>query len=180
MNIFLDTTQSEFVACLFDENFQIKTKAIIKTIYKVEEVIRFFNNLLIEKKIQIKDIKNFYINIGPGSFTGSRIALIYVRTISQITGCNILTTNTFKLLDNKLENELFISANKHHSFTISTNNIEDISKTKLVEKSVNEKIINYNKLLNSFSDYMYLFKLEKNILDIKPEYGSTPQIGRLK
>ncbi|MGL5617525.1 MAG: hypothetical protein ACRCWU_00505 [Metamycoplasmataceae bacterium] len=180
MNIFLDTTQSEFVACLLDENFKIKIKTIIKTIYKVEEVASFFNTLLIDMKVHIEDIKNFYINIGPGSFTGSRITLIYVRTISQITSANIYTTNSFKLLDNHVDDKLFIAANKNHSFMILRNNIEDVSKTILVEKSNEEKIIDYNKLLSSFNDYVNLFKLEKNILKIKPEYGSTPQIGSVK
>ncbi|MGL5732685.1 MAG: hypothetical protein ACRCXE_01270 [Metamycoplasmataceae bacterium] len=180
MNIFLDTTQSEFVACLFDDNFLIKNKTIIKTVYKVEEVTNFFNNILIDMKLQIKDIKNFYINIGPGSFTGSRIPLIYVRTVSQMTGANIYTTNSFKLLDNQIDDELFIAANKNHSFMINRNNINDVSKTKLVEKSNKEKTIDYNNLLSSFKDYAYLFELEKDILLIKPEYGSTPQIGSVK
>ncbi|MGL4252097.1 MAG: hypothetical protein ACRDCJ_00265 [Metamycoplasmataceae bacterium] len=180
MNIFLDTTQYEFVGCLFDDNFNIKTKTIVKTVYKVEEVTKFFDALLIDMNVDIKDIKNFYINIGPGSFTGSRIALIYTRTISQITGASIFTTNSFKLLDSKSDDQLFIAANKNNSFMISLNNIEHVSKTKLVEKTNKEKTIDYNKLLSSFNDYINLFQLETDILKIKPEYGSTPQIGRAK
>lgn len=178
MNIFLDTTQPEFVACLFDENFKIKSKLIKETIYKVEEIPKFFDDLLIDKKINIKDIKNFYINLGPGSFTGSRISLIYVRTIAQIIGSNILTTNSFKLLNDK-SNSLFILANKNHSFKIDKENIDSASKTILTEKSTQEKSIDYLKILNSFADYVHLFKLEET-LSIKPEYGSTPQIGSKK
>ena len=101
MKIFLDTTQSDFVACLFDENFKIKNKIIKETIYKVEEIPQFFTTLLINEKIKVQDIKDFYINVGPGSFTGARIALVYVRTIAQMTGAKISITNSFKLLTNK-------------------------------------------------------------------------------
>ncbi|MGL5205312.1 MAG: hypothetical protein ACRC7B_00115 [Metamycoplasmataceae bacterium] len=168
------------MACLLDDDFNIKIKTIIKTLYKVEEVVRFFNSLLTDVKMHIKDIKNFYINVGPGSFTGSRIALIYVRTISQITGATIFTTNSFKLLDNQLDDQLFIAANKNHSFMLSQNNINNVSQTTLVEKTNQEKSIDYNKLLSSFKDYVNLFDLEKDILKIQPEYGSSPQIGSAK
>lgn len=179
MNVFLDTTQSEFVACLFDEDFKIKAKIIKETIYKVEEIPNFFNDLLVSKKVNIRDIKNFYINIGPGSFTGSRISLVYVRTISQITKSNIFVTNSFKLI-NESEDKLFISANKNNSFMINYQDIDEVSKTILIEKSSFEKSINYAHLISNFKDYLNLFKLEENILKISPEYGSTPQIGSPK
>lgn len=176
MNIFLDTTQTDFVACLFDENYNSKKQQIITTKHKVEEITNFFNNLLIEYKLKINDIKNFYINLGPGSFTGSRIALVYVRTIAQITNAKILTTNSFKLLGSE-EEVLFLSANKNKSFQINLKNINNISETKLVDKSTKEKEINYKALLSSFKDKLILFEEEKDILKIKPKYGSMPQIG---
>ncbi|MGL6125080.1 MAG: hypothetical protein ACRC1F_01150 [Metamycoplasmataceae bacterium] len=180
MNIFLDTTQGEFVACLFDEDFQIIRKTIKTTAYKVEEITLFFDNLLIDKKAKIKDIKNFYINIGPGSFTGSRISLIYVRTIAQISGANIFVTNSFKLLDSLSEDELFISANKNNSFFINKKNIDNITKTTLVKKSKEEKLIDYKNIIANFKSYKNLFTLKNDLLKIKPEYGSTPQIGSVK
>ena len=178
MNIFLDTTQNEFVACLFDDNFKIKNKIIKSTTQKVEEIPKFFDSLLINKIININDVKNFYINIGPGSFTGSRIALVYVRTIAQITNANILITNSFKLLWSK-NTKMFIYANKNNSFKINIENIEDMSKTELVPKSTQEQLIDYKEILNDFNNVASLFVL-KSPLDIKPEYGSMPQIGSVK
>ena len=101
--------------------------------------------------------------------------MVYVRTIAQITNAKIYITNSFKLL--RSDNEtMFISANKNHSFKIDIVNIDNISKTELVEKSTEEQKINYKQLLNDFYNVIHLFKLE-NPLNIKPEYGSMPQIG---
>jgi tRNA A37 threonylcarbamoyladenosine modification protein TsaB len=175
MKIFLDTTQSNFVACLFDEKFKIKNKVIKATVYKVEEIPQFFTNILINYKLKVEDIKDFYINVGPGSFTGSRIALVYIRTIAQMTGANIFITNSFKLLSEP-QDDLFIFANKNHSFKINTKNINDLSKVSLTEKSEHEQLINYTNLLNQFESNLSLFELTKPG-DINPEYGSSPQIG---
>ncbi|MDK2819506.1 MAG: hypothetical protein KFW07_01585 [Mycoplasmataceae bacterium] len=179
MFVFLDTTQSEFVACLFDENYQVIKQIIKKTKYKVEEITNFFNILLIEHKLDISKINLFYINIGPGSFTGSRISLIYVRTIAQITGAKVWITNSFKLLENNTNSNLFIFSNKNHSFKIELKNIDVLSKTELVVKSDNESSINYDNLLKNFNSNLHLFS-EKDLMDIKPEYGSMPQIGNIK
>lgn len=179
MFIFLDTTQSQFVACLFDQNYKIIKHVIKETKYKVEEITNFFNILLIDNNVNVDQILSFYINIGPGSFTGSRISLIYVRTIAQITGAKILTTNSFKLLDNNIDSDLFISSNKNHSFKISSINIDNLAKTELVEKSDNESLINYDNLLKNFKLKTHFFR-EQDLMDIKPEYGSMPQIGDTK
>lgn len=178
MTVFLDTTQNNFVACLFKENYLVEKYSIIKTQRKVEEITFFFNELLINKKMQIKDIESFYINIGPGSFTGSRISLVYVRTIAQITGAKIFITNSFKLLQ-KNNNELFVYANKNHSFKIGLKDIDNLTKTLLVDKSDQESEIDYKNILFSFKESLNLFK-EEDLLKIKPEYGSMPQIGNKK
>ena len=175
MNIFLDTTQNEFVGCLFNSDFKIINKFIKETVYKVEEIPKFFTTLLVQEKINIQNVKNFYINVGPGSFTGSRISLVYVRTIAQITGANIFITNSFKLL-NDLQNDLFIFANKNHSFKINAQDIDHISKTILVAKHEDEQKIDYLKLLNNFSKNIDLFK-KTDIAKILPKYGTLPQIG---
>ncbi len=178
MNIFLDTSQKSFVACLFDKDYFVKKQVIKDTTHKVEEIPLFFNDLLIDNKINIHDIKNFYINIGPGSFTGSRISLVYVRTIAQITGAKVWTTNSFKLL--KCDDDfLIINANKNKSFKINKQNINHLSKTILISKSIDEKSIDYKGLIFNFKDSLKLFT-EEELLSIKPEYGSMPQIGSEK
>ncbi len=178
MNIFLDTTQNEFVGCLFNHDFQIINKFIKETVYKVEEIPKFFTNLLIKEKIKVQNINNFYINVGPGSFTGSRISLVYARTIAQMTGAQIFITNSFKLLNNS-KDDLFIFANKNHSFKINVKDIDDISKAMLIAKCEDEQKIDYLNLLNNFNENIHLFK-KTDIAKILPEYGSSPQIGNGK
>ena len=45
----------------------------------VEDIIKFFDNIP-----NLHKIEDIYINLGPGSFTGARIALLYVRTLAQL------------------------------------------------------------------------------------------------
>lgn len=173
MDLFIDSTQKEFVASLMQDN-KIIFKSRIETKYKVEEIISFFDNIE-----DINKIRNFYINLGPGSFTGSRIALLYIRTIAQINDCNIYATNTFELIKKQMKKSLFldkkiyISATKNKSFMYKNKTIG------LVEKSKKEKEINYDYILNNFNIYKPLF-IKKELSELEPIYASNPQIGDIK
>lgn len=170
MNLFIDSTQREFVAALYDEKFEIIKYKILDTKYKVEEILFFFNDI----EESINKIKNIYINLGPGSFMGSRIALLYVRTISQLKKINIYTTNTFRLIDIKGANtKKCIFATKTKSYCLINFEIE------LTEKSKNEICLDYKKIVSNF--FKYLDRFDLTLTDIlKPIYVSNPQIGKIQ
>lgn len=169
MKLFIDTTQKNFVCSLFDNQFNPIKYKIKETKFKVEEIINFFNSLP-----SMDEIKDFYINVGPGSFTGARIALIYIRTICQIQTKNIYSISTFELIDsNSSLNKIYINASKNKSYCLWENKIF------VCDKNENEQEPNYLKIINNFLKYKNKFK-KSSIKKIKPIYSSSPQIGTIK
>lgn len=172
MDLFIDSSQKVFIAALLDAN-NIVFKSKIETKYKVEEIVSFFDNIK-----NVNDIRNIYINLGPGSFTGSRIALLYVRTLAQINGSSIFGASTFDILKTQFkkkifDNRIFINATKNKSYCLQGNDI------KLVDKSKKEKEIDYDLFLSDFEKNKIIFKWYK-LDELKPIYASNPQIGDIK
>lgn len=174
MKLFLDTTQRIFVATILNENDQPIFSKFVDTKYKVEEIIDFFNNVP-----NFDSIKQIYINLGPGSFTGSRIGLLYVRTIAQLNSeIEVFTTNTFNILKiqnpKKIIKKFFIFATKNKSYYLT--------KDKMIlyhKKSKKELEINYDLLLKNFSKNEKIFS-KSNIASLMPIYISQPHIGEQK
>ena len=175
MTLFIDSSQSIFAAAIFESNKSIYT-CHVDTKYKVEEIINFFSNLP-----YFDNIKNIYINCGPGSFTGSRIALLYVRTIAQIKDdIKLFTTNTYKLLSKQykfgrlfLSKKFYIPATKNKSYCLESNKIS------IVDKRHKEVQIDYKDIFNNFAKYLDIFE-QNETPTIQPIYASNPQIGEIK
>ncbi len=172
MKLFIDSSQTKFIAALIDNN-KVIFSSNIDTKYKVEEIINFFNNVP-----NLHKINHIYINLGPGSFTGSRIALLYVRTLAQLNNnIQIYTSNTYLLLlslNKKIWNKkFFIFATKNKSYLLTNKFI------KVVNKKKKECQINYDLLLNNFDKYHNIF-VPTSIEDLQPIYASQPQIGEIK
>lgn len=172
MKLFIDSSQSQFIAALIEKN-RVIFSSKIDTKYKVEEIIKFFNNVP-----NLHKIEDIYINLGPGSFTGARIALLYVRTLAQLNNkIKIYTTNTYSLLSslNKkfFQRKFFIFATKNKSYLLTNKSI------KIVDKHNKESQINYDLLLSNFEKYHNNFSIS-SIENLKPIYASQPQIGEIK
>ncbi len=61
-------------------------------------LIRGFKLLLKELKISLKDIKNFYFTIGPGSFTGIRTGLAFLYGLKEGRDVKIYPISTLEAL----------------------------------------------------------------------------------
>ena len=172
MKLFIDSSQSRFIAALIENN-KVIFASNIETKYKVEEIIKFFENVP-----NLHDIHNIYINLGPGSFTGARIALLYVRTLAQLNNqIKIYTTNTYSLLSslNKkfFQRKFFIFATKNKSYLLTNKSV------KIVNKHAKESQINYDLLLSNFDKFLNTFTLS-SLENLQPTYASQPQIGEIK
>ena len=116
--------------------------------------------------------------MGPGSFTGARIALLYIRTLAQLNHkIQVYTSNTYLLLSilNKklLKRQFFIYATKNKSYLLTKKLI------KVVNKRNKESQINYDLLLSNFDKYSDAFILS-SLESLQPIYASHPQIGEIK
>ena len=172
MKLFIDSSQSRFIAALIENN-KVIFSSNIETKYKVEEIIKFFENVP-----NLHKIEDIYINLGPGSFTGARIALLYVRTLAQLNNqIKIYTTNTYSLLSslNKkfFQRKFFIFATKNKSYLLTNKSV------KIVNKHAKESQINYELLLSNFDKFLNTFTLS-SLENLQPTYASQPQIGEIK
>ena len=172
MKLFIDSSQSRFIAALIENN-KVIFSSNIETKYKVEEIIKFFDNVP-----NLHKIEDIYINLGPGSFTGARIALLYVRTLAQLNNqIKIYTTNTYSLLSslNKkfFQRKFFIFATKNKSYLLTNKSV------KIVNKHAKESEINYDLLLSNFDKFLNTFTLS-SLENLQPTYASQPQIGEIK
>ncbi len=173
MKLFIDSTQERFVAAIIDKNNKTSFSSNVETKYKVEEIINFFD------LIDVNLITQIYINLGPGTFTGSRISLLYVRTLAQLnSNIQIYVSNTFDILSKQnkkifFANRFYIKATKNKSYYFNGKEID------VVDKSKKEKLINYKDILDNFNEYIDIFKLI-NLEELLPYYVISPQIGVIK
>ena len=160
------------IYCLSNRTIYIHGKFLVQLKIRCL-IIKFFDNVP-----NLHKIEDIYINLGPGSFTGARIALLYVRTLAQLNNqIKIYTTNTYLLLSslNKkfLQRKFFIFATKNKSYLLTNKSV------KIVNKHAKESQINYDLLLSNFDKFLNTFTLSSTE-NLQPTYASQPQIGEIK
>jgi tRNA threonylcarbamoyl adenosine modification protein YeaZ len=63
-----------------------------------ENLVKILDKILSLSKVRLKDINLLAVNIGPGSFTGLRIGLCFVRFLAKYLRLKIVTTTSFWML----------------------------------------------------------------------------------
>lgn len=63
-----------------------------------ENLIKFFDHLLKKTKLKVENITHVGVNTGPGSFTGLRIGLSFVKTLAMFLNIKVITTTSFFML----------------------------------------------------------------------------------
>lgn len=96
MDLSLDTSTKDISITIGNGRF-FKTY-ISKGIKKNLELIKIFKKMLKENNINLKDIKNFYFTIGPGSFTGIRFGISFLLGLTEGRGVNYYPISTLEAL----------------------------------------------------------------------------------
>ncbi|WP_027333950.1 hypothetical protein [Mycoplasma elephantis] len=176
MELFADTSNKDLYVGIFDHDKLLAKIHIKNLIKKIEPLINEFKILLSNQKININQINKFYINIGPGSFTGSRTALIFFKTIAGTNNKKIYICNSFNLIAPfSNQKNLYLEASKFDLFEFNT----DLKTITIIPKK-NDVVINYIKydnIENNFSKLKQFFKEIKSDEIIDPLYLKSPQIG---
>ncbi|WP_029512646.1 tRNA (adenosine(37)-N6)-threonylcarbamoyltransferase complex dimerization subunit type 1 TsaB [Mycoplasmopsis iners] len=184
MKLYLDTADNDFVLALFDKNYKFIDKIVLSQEQKKVELIdKYIRNLLNKNNYKIDQIDEYYVNIGPGSFTGVRISLVYLRTLALYLQKPIFTISTMQILHNqypdKAKLEIKSGGNKVYSWLANdTFSPEQIK----IEVNENPNLLNvdYDLMINNFAQYINLFKSYDDLMDIEPYYLKMPQIGTKK
>lgn len=173
MNLFVDTTGKFLVVAIFDKNFILIDSKISEIKNKADILPDFLGKILLKNKLEITEFTNFFINLGPGSFTGCRIGLTFFRTIAQLNKKEIWTCSTFNLLSFKiLENkQYFIDYSEKSQFSAFAQNGKITSKIfEIKKKTEKASQVNYNLIFLNFDKAKKLFKKEVDLINIFPLY----------
>lgn len=172
MKFFLDTSNKKLVMAIIDTenkivNFSIedsKNDMVKKTVSSIEKFIS-------ENKFKIENIKEYMITIGPGSFTGVKVALNIIKSINLVNEIEkIHIISTFKLLRNDNMKYTAIKFGKS-KFYLKNNSFPRI--TVKTEEEI-------NKLDNVTIDYK---NFDKNVLQDKidkKEFKTIKNIEKIK
>ncbi|MGY6171741.1 tRNA (adenosine(37)-N6)-threonylcarbamoyltransferase complex dimerization subunit type 1 TsaB [Candidatus Mycoplasma pogonae] len=182
MKLFIDSTGEDLFLGLYDQKFNfLNNKLFINLKQKVEAIPLALSELLASENITMNDIDSIYLNLGPGSFVGCRIGLVFARTLAQLLPITIYTTNTFLLLafQNPQAKMINIKASGSDMFQAEVENSILISEIKIVKSSQIMKL-NYEKLKKDFIKIANLFTKVDDILALEPIYIKKPHIGVAK
>jgi len=167
--LIIDTSSLDLNIILIKNN-SVHDEIIIKDIVKKADILASkVKEILYRNNLHISQISNFLITNGPGSFTGSRISITFVRPIALINNAKIFVTSTNDFYCKyNYSGKIFIDAKSNLSFVQEFLNGKKSSEIKLLKSIANDKL-DINDLRNNTSFYINKFK-EINPSDISVNY----------
>lgn len=101
MTIVMDTSNQYLIVGLYN-NHQLVSSRVVKALRQQSELaIPFLKELLDQNHLTMSDIQEMVITLGPGSYTGVRIAMTIAKTLAAITPIKIKAISTLKVLAGK-------------------------------------------------------------------------------
>lgn len=123
MKLFLDTVEKYNIFALLDENDKVfDFRKELSNQLMVKETIYLLDKFLKKNNLKITDIDDFYFTIGPGSFTGIKVAYNIIGTIDLVNKLtnkkeiNFYTINSFDLLNISDKNKVLVKLGKRKYF----------------------------------------------------------------
>lgn len=159
VNLILDCSCGMNVFVVKDEevfSFEDKTQS-----KHSDEILKVIDELLFKAKLKINDIQNICVCVGPGSFTGVRVAVSIVKGLAIGVSAKVFACSNFDIFD-CLEKEYYLVldgfSNLVYLRTVKNNEIKDecVEIEKFVERQKNDKLNVYHttektqKLLEKF------------------------------
>ncbi len=152
----LDTSHSQGSLCLSRDSQILELHTWTQEKSHAELVAGYIAKTFSNHKLKQTDIDAYVVNIGPGSFTGIRISINTIKTLSFVTKKPIYTFNSLETLAEScsLDDEnLFVAINAHSDLCYSArfvrsdsswtlkDNVEVIPSTKLNDVLVEPKTV---------------------------------------
>ncbi|WP_373434746.1 hypothetical protein [Metamycoplasma equirhinis] len=180
MELFVETSLSDLYIAIIKNN-KIIDKICEKDLVKKTDEFYLKLNLLFERnKIDIDSINEIYITLGPGSFSGARIGLLFARTICQISNKKLFIVPTYKLFEMQKKmlkqdfNQIKIKANKYNNYLIKLNSNFSCE---LVENNNDFDKFDYQLFEKKLPKYKNIFMQCLDVNEVELLYLHEPQIG---
>lgn len=181
MNLFMDSSNNNLSLIIENDN-KIIDSFLHKDEQKISDIIfDKLNDLLNKNNLELSDIKNFYITIGPGSYTGVRVAMTIAKTIKTISVNSVKVYTISSLLfqagkDNVVS--LLDAKGKKWYLGIFKNGKTIIEEQLIPDEILNDFIIDFQdfKVIKDFEEINY----EKNYLELKQYFKCIEKVEDLK
>ncbi|WP_338973697.1 tRNA (adenosine(37)-N6)-threonylcarbamoyltransferase complex dimerization subunit type 1 TsaB [Spiroplasma endosymbiont of Tricholauxania praeusta] len=159
--LYLDTTNNKLTVVILQANKILASSSFIAWQKQTELAIPTINNLLVKCKIKLKDISKVVIANGPGSYTGIRVAITFVKTLKVLNSfLTVFTINSLLLQAGLIKSISVLSAYNNKSYLAVCDNGKIIIQPQLVDENAKIGII------SDLLDYKIIENLEKcNIVE---------------
>lgn len=185
--LYLDTTNNKLTVVILQGNKILASSSFIAWQKQTELAIPTITNLLVKCKIKLKDISKVVIANGPGSYTGIRVAITFVKTLKVLNSfLTVFTINSLLLQAGLIKSISVLSAYNNKSYLAVCDNGKIIIQPQLVDENakigiisdlLDYKIIENLEKFNIVENFQKLspyFIEVKNMEDLQPYYINDP------
>ena len=107
-----------------------------------DELLSELDSLLVKAGLKINQINNICVCLGPGSFTGVRVAISVCKGLAIGTGCKVFALTNFDMVDLKNNKNAIVILDGFSEYVYARiKNNDDIQDVCLSLKDLKEKII---------------------------------------
>lgn len=178
MNLLGIDTSTEVISI----SFCVEDKVVVNFNRRVpasaSKVLVYLDKLLKKSSYRLQDFQAFVVGIGPGSFTGLRVACSIIKAFSIALGIPIIAIGSFYSLANRFKNRYkklaVISDAKRNLVYAAT----FIVKENKIKKEEREGLYTLKDFLKGREDYLFLTNsesLRKEIKKINPFVSVHPK-----
>lgn len=184
-SLYIDLVSDYCGFLLFNNESKQYKESIIKTNKNlIDIVVNNLDEFLKENKLSFENLKNIYLNIGPGSFTGVRAGVNIAKTILTIyNNVNLYVINTMQTLNKNNGIAILDAKGSKWYIEVAKNNIilEEVflatndEKDNIVKKYQNLNIYSSENIddvsrIKSIINILHLFRKIDNWVDLEPLY----------
>lgn len=185
--LYLDTTNEKLTVMILQDNKMLLSSSFNAWQKQTELAISTITDLLKKCEIKLKDVAKVVIANGPGSYTGIRVAITFVKTLKVLNHfLTVFTINSLLLQVGLMKTVSILPAYNNKSYLAVCDKGKIIIQPQLVDENAKIGIINdlldykvienfqQSNIIENFQKLSPYFIKVKKIEDLQPYYINDP------